>query len=95
MPDGRQRPSFWETVPGTITAIAALIGAVAALITALYGAKLIGHDSEKAVVKSTRESAARTARAGTGDAALPSAASSKSATQQLQERHSEDSPFYS
>jgi protein-disulfide isomerase len=45
MPDGRQKPSFWETVPGIITAIGTLIMAVAALITALYSAKLIGYDS--------------------------------------------------
>jgi hypothetical protein len=44
MPDGRQKPSFWKTLPGIITAIATLVGAVAALITALYGAKIIGHD---------------------------------------------------
>ena len=44
MPDGRKKPSFWETLPGIITAIATLVGAVAALITALYGAKIIGHE---------------------------------------------------
>ena len=55
MPDGKQRPSFWETVPGIITAIATLIGAVAALITALYSAELIGHDSGKAAATSSQE----------------------------------------
>ncbi|MCI5164142.1 MAG: hypothetical protein D3917_19435 [Candidatus Electrothrix sp. AX5] len=47
MPDERQRPSFWKTIPGIITAIGTLIGAVAALITALYTVNVIGYDSEK------------------------------------------------
>ncbi|MCI5212448.1 MAG: formylglycine-generating enzyme family protein, partial [Candidatus Electrothrix sp. ATG2] len=60
MPDDRKRPSFWETLPGIITAVAMLIGAVAALITALYGAKVIGQDDPgKVTAKSVQESTVR------------------------------------
>jgi len=37
-----QKPSFWGTLPGIITALSALIGALAALLTALYTAEIIG-----------------------------------------------------
>ncbi|WYD81473.1 MAG: DUF1566 domain-containing protein [Candidatus Electrothrix gigas] len=60
MPDEIQKPSFWETLPGVITAIATLIGAVAALITALYSAKIIGQDEPgKATTKHVQESTVR------------------------------------
>ncbi|MCI5191834.1 MAG: DUF1566 domain-containing protein [Candidatus Electrothrix sp. AU1_5] len=53
MPDEIQKPSFWETLPGVITAIATLIGAVAALITALYSAKIIGQDEPGKATENT------------------------------------------
>jgi hypothetical protein len=34
--------SFWSTVPGILTAVAAIMGATATLVTALYAAGLIG-----------------------------------------------------
>jgi hypothetical protein len=37
------RKSFWETVPGILTAIGGTIGAVAALLTALYTTGIIGN----------------------------------------------------
>lgn len=46
MADGGKKPSFWETIPGVITAIAGLITALATLITALYTAKIIGQHEE-------------------------------------------------
>ncbi|MCI5148285.1 MAG: formylglycine-generating enzyme family protein [Candidatus Electrothrix sp. MAN1_4] len=77
MPDGRKKPSFWETLPGIITAIATLVGAVAALITALYGAKIIGHDEPgKATAK--QESAVRKAE-GDKNTETGSSASSQAA----------------
>lgn len=75
MPDGRQQPSFWETIPGIITAIATLIGAVAALITALYSAELIGHDSGRAAATSSQESTVRTVGSEKTTEAAPAAAS--------------------
>jgi formylglycine-generating enzyme required for sulfatase activity len=53
MNDGKHKPSFWETLPGIITAAAAFVGACAALVTALYGAKIIGHDADKATTIKT------------------------------------------
>ncbi len=37
-----QKPSFWSTLPGVLTAVAAIVGAAAALITALHGAGMFG-----------------------------------------------------
>lgn len=37
-----KKPSFWETLPGIITAVGTLLGACAALIIALYTAGIIG-----------------------------------------------------
>ncbi|CAK8715944.1 Formylglycine-generating enzyme, required for sulfatase activity, contains SUMF1/FGE domain [Candidatus Electrothrix laxa] len=60
MPDGRQEPSFWETIPGIITAIGTLLGGAAALITALYTVNIIGHDDSGNVsAKSAQESGVR------------------------------------
>lgn len=41
MTDTSDKKSFWHTLPGIITAIAGLLGAVATLITALYTAGII------------------------------------------------------
>lgn len=42
MSDSNENTLFWETIPGIITAIGALLTGVAALITALYTAGIIG-----------------------------------------------------
>ncbi|MCI5126262.1 MAG: formylglycine-generating enzyme family protein [Candidatus Electrothrix sp. AR5] len=42
MSDGKEKTSFWETIPGIITAIGTLLAGSAALITALYSAEIIG-----------------------------------------------------
>ncbi|WP_417914323.1 hypothetical protein [Candidatus Electronema sp. JM] len=55
MADGGKKPSFWETVPGVITAIAGLITALATLITALYTAKIIGQHEEPAKKEAGKE----------------------------------------
>ncbi len=38
-----EEKSFWTTIPGILTAIGGIIGAVAALVTALYSAGIIGN----------------------------------------------------
>ena len=55
MADGGKKPSFWETIPGVITAIAGLITALATLITALYTAKIIGQHEEPAKKEAGKE----------------------------------------
>lgn len=53
-----EQKSFWQTVPGILTAIAGLITAIVSLITILHSTGLIGEKNEKPkqeVVKNTTE----------------------------------------
>lgn len=42
-----EEQSFWTTVPGILTGIGGVIGAGAALVTALYSAGIIGNRATK------------------------------------------------
>lgn len=44
MPDQAQAPSWWQTLPGIATAIAALLTAVAGLLGVLYQTGVLGED---------------------------------------------------
>lgn len=46
MSNEETKPSFWKTLPGIITAIAALLGAIATLFTTLYTSGVIGNKKE-------------------------------------------------
>ncbi|MGB5687152.1 MAG: formylglycine-generating enzyme family protein, partial [Candidatus Electrothrix sp.] len=67
MSDGERNPSFWETIPGYITAIGILLSGVAALITALYTAGMIGGPTKP----ETSPTKAKVAQAGTVQPATP------------------------
>lgn len=59
--DKESKPSFWSTLPGILTALGALTGASAALITALYTTGVIGSknklpDNPPAINSPTAES---------------------------------------
>ena len=44
MPDETQTPSWWQTLPGIATAVAALLTAIASLLGVLYQTGVLGDD---------------------------------------------------
>ena len=56
-PPSPKKNSFWETIPGTITAIAGLLAAIGALVGALKAAGLIGAKEVPAVAGTASASA--------------------------------------
>jgi hypothetical protein len=61
------KPSFWSTIPGMMTALGAIIGASAGLITALYSAGVIGNKNnpptnQAAIISASPESQSNNSR---------------------------------
>jgi hypothetical protein len=57
--DKESNKSFWSTIPGILTAFGGIIGSIAALVTALYTAGVLGHKPLPAPLEQRSETAAK------------------------------------
>jgi hypothetical protein len=65
------KPSFWSTLPGILTAVAAVLGAIATLLTAMYSSGLLGNKAPTSPATSTVVPHAETAAATAAEESFP------------------------